>query len=114
MSEAEFWSLDCELTKHNANGSYIVGLRRYRSLFGTTPAICSLVWNRLAMHCGHPHGSKPEHLLYALLLLKLYPTESHLRAITGRDEKTLRKWAWTYINLMAFHLRTVTAKSNFT
>lgn len=107
MSEAEFWSLGCEITKHKTSGSYNVGLRRFRSLFGTTPAICGLIWNRLAVHCGHPHGSHPEHLLYSLMLLKSYPTESQMRAMTGRDEKTLRKWAWIYIDLMALHLRAV-------
>lgn len=104
MSEAEFCVLGCKLTKHNANGSYAVGLRRFRGLFGCNPMICSIVWNLLTVHC----GSHPEHLLYALLLLKTYPTETTMRAITGRDEKTLRKWAWTYINLMAIHLRAVT------
>ena len=43
-------------------------------------------------------GGQPKHLLWALMLLKLYAAESVLRTLAGGvDEKTYRKWAWLYV-----------------
>lgn len=107
MSENEFWIRGCEITKHKPENSYRIGLRRFRGLFGTTPPICSFIWARIAARNAHPPYSQPVHLLYALIFLKLYGTEEENKALTGKDEKTFRKWSWTYIELMARHLHMV-------
>jgi hypothetical protein len=73
--------------------------RRFRSTFGTTGAICSLIWNLLQPETTMPQGSSPYHLLWALMLLKLYSTESILCTMAGGvDEKTFRKWAWMFVD----------------
>ena len=40
---------------------------------------------------------KPKHLLWALIFLKTYSTESSLAVAIGADEKTLRKWIFIII-----------------
>jgi hypothetical protein len=111
MSEDEFYVQGCNITKHKPSNSYRIGIRRFRGLFGSTPQICSIIWARIAADNAHPAGSQPVHLLYALLLLKTYGTEEECKAMTGRDEKTFRKWAWMYIDLMARHVHSISFQS---
>ena len=101
MSAKEFWAEGCTITNHNVDRYNRAGLRLFRGNFGTTPAICSVIWTRLCNADAHPAGTKPIHLLYALFLLRTYGTEAVLKSQTGRDEKTFHKWAWAYIELLA-------------
>ena len=44
-----------------------------------------------------------QHLLWALMLLKTYETEPGIASwVGGIDEKTLRKWAWVFIEEISF------------
>jgi hypothetical protein len=44
-------------------------------------------------------GAKPVHLLWALMLLKLYCAEAVLCTLAGGvHEQTFRKWAWRFVN----------------
>ena len=68
--------------------------QRFRSHFGTSPAICAILWQMIET----VPGGKPKHLLWGLMLLKLYCAERVLRTLAGGvDERTFRKWAWTYV-----------------
>ena len=52
----------------------------------------------------HEHISsyaKPVHLLWALMLIKIYATEDVLSGIAGVTEKTYRKWAWKFIKAVS-------------
>jgi hypothetical protein len=73
--------------------------RKFRATFGTSPAICSLLWGMLLP--GTTRGAKPVHLLWGLMLLKLYNSESAHCNIAGVDEKTFRKWSWFFIDAIA-------------
>ena len=44
---------------------------------------------------------KPKHLLWAVIFLKTYTTESSLAVAIGVDEKTLRKWIFIIINAIS-------------
>ena len=74
-------------------------LRRFKGWFGTDAKIVALTWAGLFAsgwlnYARHP---KPVHLLWALLFLQTYSTESILASQAGGvDEKTLRKWVWFY------------------
>ena len=83
MNANEFWIIGHQLTKHNVKGSVKLGERRYRGLFGTSPAICSYMWRKLFFNDLHPKGAKPLHLLCGLMLLKSYSTEENYKSITG-------------------------------
>ena len=73
-----------------------VNKRRFVAHFGTTPGICAYLWKAISFHLNEKDPSpRYFHLLWALLFLKLYETESVLAGIVGGvDEKTLRKWVW--------------------
>ena len=62
---------------------------RFRSLFGISPEICNLVLWILGFSI--PHGFMLKHLMWALLFLKIYGSGSANCALTGADEKTIRK-----------------------
>ena len=71
-----------------------VNKMRFLAHFGTTPGICAYLWKTITLHPKDP-SPKYFHLLWALLFLKLYETESVLAGMVGGvDEKTLRKWVW--------------------
>ena len=73
--------------------------RRFTSLFGTSPNICAYVWGGLGNML--PIGGEPQHLLWGLLLIKVYATEQVLSIIAGVDRKTYRKWAWKFISAVS-------------
>lgn len=79
-------------------------LRRFQALFGCDPIICSLLWtvvdpfNSTAL-TGKPN---PRHMLWALLLMKVYGKEEELAMLAGGvDEKTFRTHAWEWIREIA-------------
>ena len=79
-------------------------LRRFKAFFGTGPDQAAMLWHYLNKHSLLQNLKRPEpkHLLWALLFLKDYGTEEKLSALVGGvDEKTFRKWTWTYIKALA-------------
>ena len=74
-------------------------LRRFKSFFGVTPTVCCIVWNKIKMRA--PRNAQPKHLLWCLSFLKVYSSESYRRAIFKADEKTIRKWTWTFVKPLA-------------
>ncbi len=93
-----FWHLGHKITKHNMEGSISQGYRKFRTFFGTSPMVCVAVWGMLVCR---PLKSRPEHMLWALMLLKLYNIESVNAALVGVSEKTFRKWAHIFIRLLS-------------
>jgi hypothetical protein len=86
------------LTRANRDGR--LGLDRdFKALFGISANVCSVVWNL----CNFPIGTKPVHLLWAFLFLKVYGTEPVLIYIvdSGPNRKTFRKWIWIVIEEIA-------------
>ena len=94
-----FLTLGHKITKHDMDRSIILGYRKFRAFFGTSPLVCVVVWDLLLVQ--RPRKSTPEHLLWALLLLKRYTIESVNAALVGVSEKTFRKWAHTLIHLLS-------------
>ena len=93
-----FWESGHTITGHNTGGSLTVGYRKFRAFFGTSPLVCIIVWDLLC-HV-RPRNSKPEHLLWAMMLLKRYSIESVNAALTKVSEKTFRKWSLIFIELL--------------
>ena len=79
--------------------SKAVGDRRFRGLFGTTPAVCSRLWFLVLPNA--PEKSRPADLLWALLFLKVYACEYVNAIVAGVDEKTFRKWSWCFVKLLS-------------
>jgi len=79
-----------------------IAARKFASFFGTSPFICSLLWAYLEPCSNMPLGVQPVHLLWALMFLKVYATESvHAALAGGVDEKTFRKWSWIFVHGIA-------------
>ena len=76
--------------------------RKFIASFGCEPGICVLLWNAIddsvepLLHFGHLMW-----FLSALFFLNTYPTMSVLSTMLGKNEDTVRKWVWHYIDLLA-------------
>ena len=90
---------------------------RFKAHFGTTAHICCMLWNQILSAAGvppMPNGASYRHLLWGLLLMKIYATEAVLCAIVDTNEKTFRKWAWLMIRrLSRLKHRVVSANQHF-
>ena len=75
--------------------------RRFNSNFGCTPSVCTSLWNRLDETNDLPRTARISHLLWSLMFLKVYATETVFASIFECDEKTLRKWIWMMIEKIA-------------
>lgn len=70
--------------------------QRWTTHFQVAPMVVFWVWEFIQFDCS-TDNLLPIHLLYALLFLKLYPLETVLSGMTGRDEDTVRKYIWPCI-----------------
>jgi hypothetical protein len=78
--------------------------RFFRALFGTTPDMCARLWKMLSpeTNADFGNGVHPKHLLWGLMLLKVYGTEPVLASLAGGcDVQTFRKWAWQFVHAIA-------------
>lgn len=99
MNSDTFLKLGTRYTNSKSSQSYKMKLRRFKSFFGVTPLVCSLVWFRIKNDA--PADSHPKHLLWGLLFLKQYSNEHIRRSILDADEKTIRKWTWIFVKLIS-------------
>lgn len=95
----EFFKLGNTYTKSSLTRSEKIALRRFKTFFGVSPNICSIVWKKLEADL--PHGALPKHLLWCLSSLKQYETEHCRRSLFNADEKTIRKWTWIFVKLLS-------------
>ena len=73
-------------------------MRRFTSMLGASPKVVALLW----MIAGETtNASKLEHLLWALMFLKVYASEAVHAALAGVDEKTFRKWSWFWVKVIS-------------
>lgn len=107
-SPIEFWNASLEFF---GNGNRRIGdyhtsadQRIFRAFFGCSPVTCAAIWNRLDTWQLHRTDAKPKCLLCSLLFLKQYPIEPICATLSCFDEKTFRKWAWIYTELIAVFL----------
>lgn len=85
---------------NDTSDSLLIGMRRFKSSFGISPAMCSKVWNLIKNDLTPDFHET--HLLWALFFLKTYNTESVNRSIFKCDEKTFRKRVWCIVESLAF------------
>lgn len=94
-----FFKLGNVYTETSSRSSEYIAMRRYKSFFGATPLVCSLIWDRIKHDV--PNGSEPKHLLWSLSFLKQNAVEHYRRSIFNADEKTIRKWTWLFVQLLS-------------
>lgn len=104
-----FLRMGNEIAGQATTKSSYSSLRRFRSFFGTSPDVCVILWHQLQTRIPE-HGS-PEHVLWALLFLKVYATEDVLCSFVRVDRKTFRKWCWIFVDAIS-HLPNVSYNIN--
>jgi hypothetical protein len=73
----------------------------FRTLFGVGPDVAAHIWNHLSRYGWKPPSTRPKYLLWALLFLKNYGTETALAALAQTSRKTFRKWVWLLLPMIA-------------
>lgn len=77
-------------------------VEHFKCTFGVAPIIVSVACDLMREHTDMPNKIKPHHILWGLVLLKMYDTEKVLCDHVGaRDEKNFRKWAWEVVGWLA-------------
>ena len=100
MTATSFLQLEQEMTARRGNLNPAPSIRRFRSFFGTSPHVCAILWGQLQSNI--PEQGRPEHMLWALLLLKVYGTEDVVSSIVQVSRKTFRKWSWKFISAISY------------
>ena len=82
--------------------------KKFRALFGCSAVVMLALWSLLVEHDVLPPGGKLIHLFWALMFVKVYPTEETLTKLckdpTGRtpDRKTVRKWIRLFMTAVSY------------
>jgi len=74
--------------------------RRFKAFFSVKAERASEVWSLLIGYGLCPAKAEPQHLLWALLFLKLYATEDVNESLIGHDSNTVRKWTWIMVEAL--------------
>lgn len=76
--------------------------------FGAGPTVSSITWIYI-----HSTDAIPKHLLWALLLLKVYATKFVHEALNSVHGETFRRWAWLIIEALSALPRYVNISTNW-
>ena len=99
---ALFRQLGLEIMKRKKRCTAKTEAMQYKATFGTSPTICETIWCLILIETTLMAGAKPVHLLWALMFMKLYCSESVLAALAGGvHEQTFRKWSWYFVEEIA-------------
>lgn len=98
-TESFFYNLGHQYTDHYSHLSQKQGLRRFKTFYGVSPNISRILWALIETNV--PETCEPKHLFWTLHFLKQYNTESVNRATFKADGKTIRKYVWLIIDLLA-------------
>jgi hypothetical protein len=76
--------------------------RLFREFFGTSVRVAEILWELVVCDKLRPRGGRPEHLLWALYFMKVYPKQGLSCLVVGMsagtvNPKTHRKWVWVYV-----------------
>ena len=80
---------------------------RWHTHFYAEPEVCAHVWSLLDIEdnldAPNDRIAEPSHLLWCLLLLKMYEMEPVLSGLCGGvNEGTFSKWAWHFIEKVSY------------
>jgi hypothetical protein len=80
--------------------------RLFHEFFGMSMRVLKILWKLVVCNKLQPRGGRPEHLLWMLYLMKVYPKQGPGCLVIGASAgavgpKTHRKWVWAFIEAMA-------------
>lgn len=103
ISEAEILELGLKTIGYDRvrqqRCKYSTNVKRFRASFGSLPLTTSQLISEIQDYSlGEARIKKPDsdYLLMTLMWLNLYRTETELAGVFKIDEKTVRRWIWTY------------------
>ena len=67
-------------------------------MFGISSSTCALLWDKI--HVRAPSELHQKHVLWGLMLMKVYASESVLASLAGCTQKTFRKWSKAVVELI--------------
>ena len=94
VQSREFLQLGLKMMRHHdcMNKASLTELQRFCAMFGTSPDICSLLWDLFDPTTTMPNEVRAVYILWGLMFLNLYALEAVHCAISGGvDEKTFCK-----------------------
>ena len=94
VSEEGFMKIASNLV---CNGSRELTEREFKAFFGKNAATVALIWATFVQ----PAKSKPVHLLWALMYMKLYNSWDVMSIMAGASKPTFMKWVWAWVQSMA-------------
>jgi hypothetical protein len=97
LSAQDFFEIGMKQILNQQVGAHESSRRKFVSTFGTDPIVVAVLWKLLSAQTPYIQGCKPQHLLWALMFMKLYSKETVLAVLSGSSEKTLRKWVWYFL-----------------
>ena len=107
LTPDDFEVLGRKVARIRHSNSEKVRERRFKAEFGVPTYIATVAWEMLEdssfLRDNNP-GKKPpnpEHMLWALLLLKKYDTVGSLANTVRADEQTFQKWSRLYLEALA-------------
>ena len=72
--------------------------RDFREFFGCGLLVASTLWDLLVKENVLPENGRYNHLLWTLMLMKIYGKEKTLCTLAGGvDKKTFRKWSKEFV-----------------
>lgn len=75
--------------------------RRFSAFFGATIHITYVLWCLLAVEVDGPVGGTIAHLLWTMMLMKMYGTVDTMSRVAGVDPGTFRRWTWLFMERIA-------------
>lgn len=75
--------------------------RKFIAFYGCNWHVCHDIWTRISVRFGEKEKTNPKHLLWSLMLAKLYGFEDTQAVTCKTTSKTWRKWAWHYLEKIA-------------
>ena len=77
--------------------------RDYREMFGCSVEVTMIAWDFLAAYGHLPEGGRVEHMLWALMWMKVYGRKRTMCTLAGGvDIKTFMKWVMKFVYGIAY------------
>jgi hypothetical protein len=71
--------------------------KQWGSFFGTSSIVAADIWNRIDPVQTVDRSTKPKHLLYAFVVMKIYTGDEAHGQIGKCHKNTFSKWAWLLV-----------------
>jgi hypothetical protein len=87
----------------------------FHEFFGTSMRVVKILWKLVIRDKLRPRGGRPEHLLWMLFFMKVYPKQRPGCLVVGTsagavNPKTHHKWVWAFIEAIAKLVDVVVSK----